>query len=190
MDPVLSSILRNRVLGPFPGENTPGVAKNLLIPQFDSPRGAVVAAGAFDKSAVDDDRPGFIASRKSCIIHRGFTIRLCLVPALHLRDGEKKPDGTLQVHFPLAVIVWHGSDDDHILAGIDPLFQLCRSDYSIAATLHLPEELYRTGFDFDFLFKFVFAAAGLAGIRARTTTPITATTGLNIRIFFTPFRVK
>jgi hypothetical protein len=94
------------------------------------------------------------------------------------------------VHFPLAVIVWHGSDDDHILAGIDPLFQLCRSDYSIAATLHLPEELYRTGSISTSFSNLFFAAAGLAGIRARTTTPITATTGLNIRIFFTPFRVK
>ena len=52
-----------RILSPLPGKNTARKAVDMFVAHLDRPSRAVMAAGAFNETAVDDDRLVFVIAQ-------------------------------------------------------------------------------------------------------------------------------
>lgn len=126
---------------------------DVLVAELLRPHRTVVAARALDEAAIDHDDLLLVRTEKFRVILQGFPSRLLALPDGHVRDREEELHGTGDVILQVAVLVGHGVDDHHLLAGIEPPLEFGGGDDVIAAAHYFPGQLGSLFLGFDLLLE-------------------------------------
>ncbi len=111
-----------RIVSSLPGKDAARITQYLAVAEFFRPECAVMTAGAFDKTTVHHNGFIFIRPQQSDIIILAFVGGFLVVPGFHQGDGKEKLFCPRNMVFLIAVLVWHGVDDQNILLWVHEFF--------------------------------------------------------------------